>query len=58
MKNAEYYIKLPYKLEIVPDTEENGYVVSYPELPGCISCGEQSTNCLLIQLLENLSFAR
>lgn len=40
MKNPEYYMKLPYKLEIVPDTEENGYVVSYPDLPGCISCGE------------------
>ena len=34
---AEYMI-LPYKIEIVPDTEESGYVVSYPELPGCMTC--------------------
>ena len=40
MKTLEEYMKLPYKLEIVPDTEESGYVASYPELPGCITCGE------------------
>lgn len=33
-------MKLPYKLEIIPDTEESGFVASYPELPGCITCGE------------------
>lgn len=26
--------------EIVEDTEEGGYVVSFPDLPGCLSCGE------------------
>ena len=40
MKTLEEYMKLPYKLEIIPDTEESGYVASYPELPGCITCGE------------------
>ena len=40
MKTLEEYMKLPYKLEIVPDTEESGFVASYPELPGCITCGE------------------
>ena len=40
MKSLEEYMKLPYKLEIIPDTEESGYVASYPELPGCITCGE------------------
>ena len=40
MKTLEEYMKMPYKLEIVPDTEESGYVASYPELPGCITCGE------------------
>ena len=39
MKTLEEYMKLPYKLEIVPDTEESGFVASYPELPGCITCG-------------------
>ena len=27
-------------LDIIPDTEESGFVASYPELPGCITCGE------------------
>ena len=40
MKTLNEYMKLPYRMEIVPDTEENGYVVSYPELPGCITCSE------------------
>ena len=40
MKTIEYYMSLPYKLEIVPDLDEGGYVASYPELPGCITVGE------------------
>ena len=27
-------------MEIVEDKDEGGFVVSFPELPGCISCGE------------------
>lgn len=34
------YMKLPYRMEIVEDKDEGGYVVSYPDLPGCITCGE------------------
>lgn len=40
MKALEYYLALPYKMEIVPDPYEGGYVVSYPDLPGCITTGE------------------
>ena len=40
MKTLEYYLSLPYKLELVPDTEEGGYAASYPELPGCVTCGD------------------
>lgn len=40
MKNIDYYMALPYKMEIVEDKDEGGYVVSYPDLPGCITCGE------------------
>ena len=39
-KTIEYYMSLPYRLEIVPDTEEGGYGARYPELPGCITCAE------------------
>ena len=34
------YMELPYRMEIVPDVEEGGYAVTFPELPGCITCGE------------------
>ena len=27
-------------MEIVEDQDEGGFVVSFPELPGCITCGE------------------
>lgn len=28
-----------YRMEIIEDPYEGGYVVSYPDLPGCITCG-------------------
>lgn len=34
------YMKLPYRMEIIPDAEEGGYTVVFPELPGCLTCGE------------------
>ncbi|MBQ6504962.1 MAG: type II toxin-antitoxin system HicB family antitoxin [Flexilinea sp.] len=40
MKSVDDYMKLPYKMEIVEDTDEGGYIASYPELKGCITCGE------------------
>ena len=27
-------------MEIIPDTEEGGYVVSFPDLPGCLAQGD------------------
>lgn len=40
MKTFDEYLNMPYKMEIVPDTVEGGYIASFPELPGCITCGE------------------
>ncbi len=40
MRNIDEYMKLPYKMEIIPDNDEGGFVVSFPELPGCLSIGE------------------
>ena len=40
MKTLDDYLNMPYKMEIVPDTVEGGYIASFPELPGCITCGE------------------
>lgn len=40
MKTIDEYIKMSYRMELVEDKDEGGYVVSYPDLPGCITCGE------------------
>ena len=39
-KTLNDYMKMSYRMEIVEDQTEGGFVVSYPDLPGCISCGE------------------
>lgn len=39
MNKTEKYMKLNYKIELNPD-DEGGYVVNYPELPGCLSVGD------------------
>lgn len=39
MKTVDYYMNLPYKMEVVADVDEGGYVVSFPDLPGCLTCG-------------------
>ena len=39
-RKFDYYMKLNYRMEIVEDRDEGGYVVSFPDLPGCITCGE------------------
>ena len=39
-KTVDDYMKLPYKMEIVEDPDEGGFVVSFPELPGCITIGD------------------
>ncbi len=40
MKSIDYYMNLQYKLEIISDKDEGGYVAKYPDLPGCITVGE------------------
>lgn len=40
MKKLKDYLKLPYRMELVEDPDEGGYVVSFPDLPGCLSEGE------------------
>ena len=40
MKVLNDYMAMPYRMEIVEDRDEGGFVISYPDLPGCITCGE------------------
>ena len=40
IKDLNYYLSLPYRMELTPDKPEGDFVVSFPALPGCLSCGE------------------
>ena len=40
------YMEVFYRMEIIEDLDEGGYVVSYPDLPGCITCGETMENAI------------
>lgn len=45
-KTVDYYMSLPYRLEITPDTQEGGYTASYPELPGCLTFAETADDII------------
>lgn len=40
MKTLNDYMNMKYRMEIIEDESEGGFVVSYPELPGCFTCGD------------------
>jgi len=48
IKTLEYYLSLPYTMEIVPDTEDSGYVVWIKELEGCITQADTWDKLLLM----------
>lgn len=39
-QSIDYYMNLSYKIEIIEDKEDGGYVLSYPQLRGCITSAE------------------
>lgn len=51
MKDLNYYMSLPYHLEIIPDKAEGGYAARFPELPGCLTCADTMTE--LIPMAED-----
>jgi len=40
MKTLNDYMAMSYRMEILEDKDEGSFVVSFPDLPGCITCGE------------------
>ena len=40
MTKTEDYLLFPYEMEVKQDTYEGGCVVSFPDLPGCITCAD------------------
>lgn len=53
MKTLDEYMKLPYRIEVVPDTHENGFAASCPELLGCVTCAED-----IDELMKNIESAK
>ncbi len=45
-KTIDDYMAMPYRMEIVEDKDEGGFVVSCPDLPGCITCGETAESAV------------
>lgn len=40
MKTLQDYLSLPYPMELIEDPDEGGYIASYPDLKGCITCAD------------------
>ena len=36
-KTIDYYLTLPYTIELIPDIEDGGWVIKVKELPGCMT---------------------
>ena len=32
MRTIDYYLSLPYRMEIIEDRDEGGFVISFPDL--------------------------
>lgn len=50
MKDLNYYMSQNYRMEIIKDEDEGGYVASYPELKGCVTCADNINEA--VALLE------
>lgn len=50
-KTLEYYLSLPYTIEIIPDAESGGYVARVKELRGCMTQAD-TWNELLAMIQE------
>ena len=50
MRTLNDYMAMSYRMEIVEDKDEGGFVVSYPDLPGCITCGETVEDAIRLAL--------
>jgi len=39
-KSIEYYMNLPYRVEVIPEENGSGYTATIPDLPGCITSAD------------------
>jgi antitoxin HicB len=53
-KNLDYYLQLPYRVEIIP-SKEGGFVATIPDLPGCIT--QVDNKQVLLEMIEDAKVA-
>lgn len=46
MNTFNDYMDMSYRMEFIEDKNEGGFVVNFPDLPGCITCGETIESAL------------
>lgn len=46
MKTLMDYLTMNYRMNLVEDKDEGGFVVSFPELPGCMSSGKTKESAI------------
>lgn len=54
-QELNYYMNLSYRMEIVEDKDEGGFVLSYPDLPGCMTCSDLLDDLLELAKEEGIS---
>lgn len=47
MKTLNEYMAMSYRMELVEDKDEGGFIACYPDLPGCITCGETAQSAVI-----------
>ena len=52
-KDVSYYMSLPYEMQVTPEEGNLGFVISFPDLPGCLTSGET-----LEKALQNIEDAK
>jgi predicted RNase H-like HicB family nuclease len=40
VKTIDEYMAMNYPMEVIKDEDEGGYVISFPDLNGCVTCAE------------------
>ena len=55
MNTLNDYMDMSYRMEIIEDKNEGGFVVNFPDLPGCITCGETIESALANALVAKKS---
>ena len=52
MKIPEDNLAMSHHMETIEDKDEGGYVIYYPDLPGCITCGETLESARRMRCLQ------